>query len=138
MSELRTKPTFELAHTAMSEAEALRFLEGHRISLGGRTMDPKAQIVGEFVKSIRVPGYFPRRPSCVWPSAITGVSNSVRAPHPSTLCAERNPFIASDRLHWRRGIPVLGKQLPLWESQIAGFARLSSKNAEYCLHWRAS
>ena len=26
MSELRTKPTFELAHTAMSEAEALRRL----------------------------------------------------------------------------------------------------------------
>jgi acetyl esterase len=62
MSELRTKPTFELAHTALSEAEALRFLEGHRISLGGRTMDPKAQIVGEFVKSIRVPGYFPPVP----------------------------------------------------------------------------
>ena len=56
MSELRTKPTLELAHTAMSEEEALRFLEGHRISQGGRTMDPKAQIVGEFVKSIRVPG----------------------------------------------------------------------------------
>jgi hypothetical protein len=43
----------------MDEAEALRFLEGQRISLGSRTMDPKAQIVGEFVKSIRVPGYFP-------------------------------------------------------------------------------
>ncbi len=62
MSELRTKPTLELAHTAMSEEEALRFLEGHRISQGGRTMDPKAQIVGEFVKSIRVPGYFPPLP----------------------------------------------------------------------------
>ena len=59
MSEQRTQPTLELAHTAMSEEEALRFLEGHRISRGGRTMDPKAQIVGEFVKSIRVPGYFP-------------------------------------------------------------------------------
>ena len=62
MSELRTKPTLELAHTAMSEEEALRFLEGHRISQGGRTMDPKAQIVGEFVKSIRVPGYYPPLP----------------------------------------------------------------------------
>src|SRR6266702_1326141 len=54
-----TGTTLELAHTMMSETEALRFLEGQRISLGGRTMDPKAQIVGEFVKSIRVPGYFP-------------------------------------------------------------------------------
>ena len=32
------------------------------ICLGGRTMDPKAQIVGEFVKSIRVPGYYPPLP----------------------------------------------------------------------------
>src|SRR5881396_1551895 len=62
MSEQRTQPTLELAHTAMSEEEALRFLEGHRISRGGRTMDPKAQIVGEFVKSVRVPGYFPPLP----------------------------------------------------------------------------
>ena len=42
----------ELAHTMMSEAEALTFLAGQRISLGGRTMDPKAQIVGEFVRPI--------------------------------------------------------------------------------------
>ena len=62
MSDLGTKPTLELAHTAMSEDDALRLLEGHRISRGGRTMDPKAQIVGEFVKSIRVPGYFPPLP----------------------------------------------------------------------------
>src|SRR5438067_7153230 len=46
----------------MSEAEALAFLDGHRITRGGRTMDPKAQIVGEFVKSIRVPGYYPPLP----------------------------------------------------------------------------
>jgi len=59
MSDL---PKLELAHTLMSEDDALRFLEGHRISRGGRTMDPKAQIVGEFVKSIRVPGYFPPLP----------------------------------------------------------------------------
>ena len=52
----------ELSHTAMSEDEALRFLDGHRIRLGHRTMDPKAQIVGEFVKSIRVPGYYPPLP----------------------------------------------------------------------------
>lgn len=52
----------ELSHTMMSEADAMLFLEGQRISRGGRTMDPKAQIVGEFVKSIRVPGYFPPLP----------------------------------------------------------------------------
>src|SRR5229473_2607197 len=62
MSERQTAPVLELKHTAMSEQEAMRFLEGHRISLGGRTMDPKAQIVGEFVKSIRVPGYYPPLP----------------------------------------------------------------------------
>lgn len=54
--------TFELAHTLIEEAEALRLLEGRRITLDGRTMDPKAQIVGEFVKSIRVPGHFPPLP----------------------------------------------------------------------------
>jgi len=59
---MSTHPTLDLSHTAMSEADALRFLEGHRISMGGRTMDPKAQIVGEFVKSIRVPGYYPPLP----------------------------------------------------------------------------
>jgi len=62
MSDLRTHPKLELSHTAMSEPDALRFLEGHRLRLGDRTMDPKAQIVGEFVKSIRVPGYFPPLP----------------------------------------------------------------------------
>src|SRR5262245_33364045 len=62
MSELSAKPTLELPHTMLSEADALRLLEGHRLSRGARTMDPKAQIVGEFVKSIRVPGYFPPLP----------------------------------------------------------------------------
>jgi acetyl esterase len=62
MSERTTHPALELAHTALSEEEALRLLDGHRIRLGSRTMDPKAQIVGEFVKSIRVPGYFPPLP----------------------------------------------------------------------------
>src|SRR5712691_10735942 len=62
MSEPHTHPALELSHTAMSEEEALRFLDGHRIRLGSRTMDAKAQIVGEFVKSIRVPGYFPPLP----------------------------------------------------------------------------
>jgi acetyl esterase len=62
MSEPRVHPALELSHTTMSEEEARRFLEGHLIRLGSRTMDPKAQIVGEFVKSIRVPGYFPPLP----------------------------------------------------------------------------
>jgi acetyl esterase len=62
MSDRQTVPVLELKHTAMSEEEALRFLDGHRISRGGRTMEPKAQIVGEFIKSIRVPGYYPPLP----------------------------------------------------------------------------
>src|SRR5262245_47828898 len=62
MSERATRPVPQLSDTAMSETEALRFLDGHRIRLGHRTMDPKAQIVGEFVKSIRTPGYFPPLP----------------------------------------------------------------------------
>jgi acetyl esterase/lipase len=62
MSEPSTHPALDLSHTAMSEEDALRFLDGHRIRLDGRTMDPKAQIVGEFVKSIRVPGYYPPLP----------------------------------------------------------------------------
>jgi len=62
MSAQSHASTLELAHTMMSEEEALRFLDGHRISRGARTMDPKAQIVGEFVKSIRQPGYFPPLP----------------------------------------------------------------------------
>jgi acetyl esterase/lipase len=59
---MKTLPKLELSHTLMSEPDALRFLDGRRISRGKRTMDPKAQIVGEFVKSIRVPGYFPPLP----------------------------------------------------------------------------
>ena len=52
----------ELAHTTMTEDEARQLLAGQEIRLGNRTMDPKAQIVGEFVKSIRVPGYYPPLP----------------------------------------------------------------------------
>src|SRR5713101_9291578 len=62
MSDMQRGPMLELTHIMMSEQDALRFLNGHRISRGGRTMDPKAQLVGEFVKSIRVPGYFPPLP----------------------------------------------------------------------------
>ena len=59
---MSTHPALDMTHTALSEEEALRFLDGHRIKMGDRTMDPKAQIVGEFVKSIRVPGFFPPLP----------------------------------------------------------------------------
>jgi acetyl esterase len=59
---MSTHPALDMTHTVMSEEDALRFLEGHRIRMGSRTMDPKAQIVGEFVKSIRVPGFFPPLP----------------------------------------------------------------------------
>lgn len=62
MTNEQTLPKLELAHTLLSEAAALDLLGAHRIRMGGRTMDPKAQIVGEFVKSIRVPGYYPPLP----------------------------------------------------------------------------
>ena len=62
MTDHATPPTLELSHTMLSEDDALRILNGHRIRRGSRIMDPKAQIVGEFVKSIRVPGYFPPLP----------------------------------------------------------------------------
>ena len=55
-------PPLELSHTTLGESDAARFLAGHEIRLGSRVMDPKAQIVGEFVKSIRKPGYFPPLP----------------------------------------------------------------------------
>jgi acetyl esterase len=62
MTERAAPVELTLAHTLMSEKDALALLDGHRLSRGGRTMDPKAQIVGEFVKSIRVPGYYPPLP----------------------------------------------------------------------------
>lgn len=62
MTETGAHPKLELGHTAMSEEEALRVLDNHRIRHGNRTMDPKAQIVGEFVNQIRLPGYFPPLP----------------------------------------------------------------------------
>ena len=48
-----------LEHALMAEEKAKRFLRGHVVRLGGRVMDPKAQVVAQFVQSIRVPGYFP-------------------------------------------------------------------------------
>src|SRR5215813_10450329 len=62
MSEQAAPPKLELSHTLLTEDDALRVLDGRRIRRGNRVMDPKAQIVGEFVKSIRVPGYFPPLP----------------------------------------------------------------------------
>ncbi len=62
MSEQSPAPALTLEHTLMSEEDANTLLDGHRISRGARTMDAKAQIVGEFVKSIRTPGYFPPLP----------------------------------------------------------------------------
>lgn len=56
------RPQIELAHTLIGEAEALALLGAHRERLGGRVMDPKAQIVGEFSKSVRVPGVIPPLP----------------------------------------------------------------------------
>jgi acetyl esterase len=52
----------DLAHTMMSEEEARRFVAGREVRHDGRTLNPKAQIVGEFVASIRVAGYFPPLP----------------------------------------------------------------------------
>jgi acetyl esterase len=57
-----TSLTLTLEHTLLGDADALKLLAGHRIAHGARTMDPKAQIVGEFAKSIRKPGYFPPLP----------------------------------------------------------------------------
>ena len=62
MTDRAPQPKLELSHTLLPEDEALRMLEGQRIRRGDRVMDPKAQIVGEFVKSIRVPGYYPPLP----------------------------------------------------------------------------
>jgi acetyl esterase len=55
-------PAFELQHCLMSEADVLPMLDGHREKLGDRVMDPKAQVVATFSRSIRVPGYFPPLP----------------------------------------------------------------------------
>ena len=51
-------PVLTLDHTLLSEADALAFLDGHRISQGARTMDPKAQIVGEFKTRFHDTGLF--------------------------------------------------------------------------------
>ena len=52
-------PEIGLEQVLVGEAEALQILGDARTRLGHRVMDPKAQLVSEFVQSIRVPGYFP-------------------------------------------------------------------------------
>ena len=52
-------PKISLEQALVGESEALKVLGDARVWLGQRVMDPKAQLVAEFVKSIRVPGYFP-------------------------------------------------------------------------------
>jgi acetyl esterase len=49
--------TFE--HLYLTEPEAARLLDGHRIQRGERVMDPKAQIVGEVIKQLRPPDTLP-------------------------------------------------------------------------------
>jgi acetyl esterase len=48
-------PEFQLTfeHVYLTEPEAARLLDGHRIRRGERVMDPKAQIVGEVIKQLR-------------------------------------------------------------------------------------
>ena len=48
-----------LEQTFMSEAEARALLAGREERLGTRRMDPKAQLVGMFIRSIRPPGMIP-------------------------------------------------------------------------------
>ena len=55
-------PQFTVEHTLIGEEEARALIGPHKTRLGGRTMDPKAQVVAEFVKTVRVPGYFPPLP----------------------------------------------------------------------------
>ena len=52
-------PKVNLEQALMDEFQAREFLGASRVRLGQRVMDPKAQLVAEFIKSIRVPGYFP-------------------------------------------------------------------------------
>ncbi len=48
-----TMPEITLDSLFVSEAEARQLVEGWRASRDGRTMDPKAQLVGELVKRLR-------------------------------------------------------------------------------------
>ena len=46
-------------HLHLTEPEATRLLEGHRLRRGERVMDPKAQIVGEVIRQLRPPDSLP-------------------------------------------------------------------------------
>src|SRR3954454_1290816 len=46
-------------HLHLTEPEATRLLEGHRLRRGERVMDSKAQIVGEVIKQLRPPDTLP-------------------------------------------------------------------------------
>lgn len=59
MTERSGKLELRLEHAYMDEAEAARLLEGRRIRRGERVMDPKAQLVGELILSLRPPDYLP-------------------------------------------------------------------------------
>ncbi len=48
-----------LDQALLPEPEALELLGNLRFNLGNRIMDAKAQLVAEYVKTIRIPGYFP-------------------------------------------------------------------------------
>ena len=47
------EPQLTFEHVYLTEPEAARLLDGHRIRRGERVMDPKAQIVGEVIKQLR-------------------------------------------------------------------------------------
>ena len=50
---------FTLEDAYLGEDEAARLLEGRRIRRGDRVMDPKAQLLGEFIVSLRPPDQLP-------------------------------------------------------------------------------
>jgi len=57
---LATLPEIALEHCYLSEEEARALLEGHEETLpGGRTMHPKAQIIGILIKALRPPDAIP-------------------------------------------------------------------------------
>ena len=49
------EPQLTFEHVYLTEPEAARLLDEHRIRRGERVMDPKAQIVGEVIKQLRPP-----------------------------------------------------------------------------------
>ena len=47
------EPQLTFEHVYLTEPEATRLLEGHRLRRGERVMDPKAQIVGAVIRQLR-------------------------------------------------------------------------------------